>query len=376
MESVRIQRLRCLSDTDFIQIKPITILLGQNSSGKSTFLRFFPLLKQSVESRTTGPILWYGRLVDFGNFDDAHQNGIGDTIAFSFKSRFEKTNLKRFEDSFRMSVSSILNEGSIIILSTFDMSVTLELSEDKVRQSTWTSKLTLEFEDSKVQLDFDDKGDVLRFVVNSLNILEFGDTYASSQFNRSLLPLIGENNKRNDFDSDPQIHSKLPFRVLYRIRPFINLFQIFLEKAQLNFDNSQAIIDREDILKIVLSFGLGSSEKMLENIKEVTSRPGLKNISEDWTIKSKEFHNLRDLIIANFVPLLLEKWDEMIANFSKKISYMGPLRATAERYYRMQDLAVDEVDYQGRNLTMFLRNLTYNQRKQFSDVIVQRVAKG
>ncbi|MEC4853537.1 MAG: AAA family ATPase, partial [Jaaginema sp. PMC 1079.18] len=75
MEEIRIERLRCLSDTGDISIKPITILLGQNSSGKSTFLRVFPLLKQSVESRTTGPILWNGRLVDFGNYEDAHEIG-------------------------------------------------------------------------------------------------------------------------------------------------------------------------------------------------------------------------------------------------------------------------------------------------------------
>jgi predicted ATPase len=82
MDSIRVERLRCLSDTGYIQLKPITVLLGQNSSGKSTFLRILPLLKQSVESRTTGPILWSGRLVDFGNFNDAHQTGSKDDIAF------------------------------------------------------------------------------------------------------------------------------------------------------------------------------------------------------------------------------------------------------------------------------------------------------
>ncbi|MEC4869038.1 MAG: AAA family ATPase, partial [Jaaginema sp. PMC 1078.18] len=82
MEEIRIEHLRCLSDTGDISIKPITILLGQNSSGKSTFLRVFPLLKQSVESRTTGPILWNGRLVDFGNYEDAHEIGSNESISF------------------------------------------------------------------------------------------------------------------------------------------------------------------------------------------------------------------------------------------------------------------------------------------------------
>ena len=48
MDSIRVERLRCLADTGDIKIKPLTILLGQNSSGKSSFLRVFPLLKQSI----------------------------------------------------------------------------------------------------------------------------------------------------------------------------------------------------------------------------------------------------------------------------------------------------------------------------------------
>jgi len=51
---------------------------------------------------------------------------------------------------------------------------------------------------------------------------------------------------------------------------------------------------------------------------------------------------------------------------------MGPVRATAERYYRIQDLAVDEVDYQGKNLAMFLQNITDEERKSFSEWTLQK----
>ncbi len=71
MFSYRIQNLRSLSDTGEINLKPINILLGANSSGKSTFLRSFPLFKQSISNSTKGPILWYGDFVDFGTFKDA-----------------------------------------------------------------------------------------------------------------------------------------------------------------------------------------------------------------------------------------------------------------------------------------------------------------
>ena len=63
MDAFGIENLRCLSDTGLIKLKPLTILVGQNSSGKSTFLRALPLLRQSVESLTTCPLLWYGRFL-------------------------------------------------------------------------------------------------------------------------------------------------------------------------------------------------------------------------------------------------------------------------------------------------------------------------
>lgn len=45
MDSIRLKNLRSLVDTGDIEIKPLNIILGSNSSGKSTFLRFFSFIK-------------------------------------------------------------------------------------------------------------------------------------------------------------------------------------------------------------------------------------------------------------------------------------------------------------------------------------------
>ncbi|ENG8658040.1 AAA family ATPase, partial [Salmonella enterica subsp. enterica serovar Bareilly] len=80
-----IQNFRSFVDRTFIDIKPITVFVGKNSSGKSSLLRTFPLLRQSVEENTTGPILWYGRYVDFGDFTDVlSRNTENKEITFSF----------------------------------------------------------------------------------------------------------------------------------------------------------------------------------------------------------------------------------------------------------------------------------------------------
>ncbi|EAN6781925.1 AAA family ATPase, partial [Salmonella enterica] len=85
IRGIGIQNFRSFVDRTFIDIKPITVFVGKNSSGKSSLLRTFPLLRQSVEENTTGPILWYGRYVDFGDFTDVlSRNTENKEITFSF----------------------------------------------------------------------------------------------------------------------------------------------------------------------------------------------------------------------------------------------------------------------------------------------------
>jgi AAA15 family ATPase/GTPase len=133
MDSIKIERLRCLSDTGFIELKPITVLLGQNSSGKSTFLRVFPLLKQSVESRTTGPILWNGRLVDFGGYEDAHQNDSDEDISFSFKFKIESSESNSaYIDSYYP--IALIDERYRKILHDVDIYLRLQVARNKKKK--------------------------------------------------------------------------------------------------------------------------------------------------------------------------------------------------------------------------------------------------
>lgn len=48
MDSLRLKNFRCLEDTGMVDFAPLNILVGANSSGKSSFLKFFYLLKQTM----------------------------------------------------------------------------------------------------------------------------------------------------------------------------------------------------------------------------------------------------------------------------------------------------------------------------------------
>lgn len=85
--SYKVSNLRKIKETPFIDVRPLTILVGKNSAGKSTFLRSFPLLRQSIETKASAPILWWGDYVDFGNFKSSVRNkDISSDIEFSFRA--------------------------------------------------------------------------------------------------------------------------------------------------------------------------------------------------------------------------------------------------------------------------------------------------
>lgn len=50
MEKIQIKNFRSIKDSGAIEIKPITVLLGKNSCGKSSFLRISPLLKPTLRN--------------------------------------------------------------------------------------------------------------------------------------------------------------------------------------------------------------------------------------------------------------------------------------------------------------------------------------
>lgn len=87
LDTIQIKNVRSLKDTKEVKLSPLTLLVGENSSGKSTFLRLFPLIKQSTSKRTDGPLLWAGDVddyVDFGSFAETVTNDGSNDMTFCF----------------------------------------------------------------------------------------------------------------------------------------------------------------------------------------------------------------------------------------------------------------------------------------------------
>ncbi len=86
---LRIKNFKSLRNETSIELKPITILIGSNSSGKSSIIQFLLLIKQTLENRTLGvPLIFHGNIINLESFKNIiYKKGrvSANTLSFSFQ---------------------------------------------------------------------------------------------------------------------------------------------------------------------------------------------------------------------------------------------------------------------------------------------------
>lgn len=147
LSNIELENFKCFKNTTSIDIKPLTLLCGPNSSGKSSIIKSLLINKQSYDSKYKEPALQLsGNLVDSGIFDDTvFQNQKEDNNSFRIKHTFEINNYKykskaRFlekrEDfhSFK-ELESIYNKKGSLDISKYLICVDIECTKNEVKQS-------------------------------------------------------------------------------------------------------------------------------------------------------------------------------------------------------------------------------------------------
>jgi hypothetical protein len=92
--------------------------------------------------------------------------------------------------------------------------------------------------------------------------------------------------------------------------------------------------------------------------------------------KGEQRHDLDQIralhFFADFQEYALEL-EGIFRTLFQNITYIGPARATGERYYRWQELAVDQIDPLGENFAMFLSSLSPSLIENFANWVVNYI---
>lgn len=341
MKELRILGLRSLRDTKAIRLAPITVLLGENSSGKSTFLRTLPLLRQTIEVRTSEPLLWYGRLVDFGSFEESvskfnKEKVIEFEYLIDIDPNFFTTHSRYFPDvdekieSCRVRFSIV--EGS-----------SNKSNSDSPKIASYLKTLNLTIFGSQIIANFNSVPELCFLSIDGTDFTELSNATFRVGPSLSLTPTIFTKKDNEQIPEKANIASKLHSLVKTLVH---------------------ARTKDESIDELPALVQLANADQMLSSIKSQQQLRGLwKKDVLNWTVDNSDFIELRQLIWASRFENLLDALAQAMRSEGFSISYITPLRAAAERYYRQQGLATNELDAKGENFALFLKSLNTRDRE-------------
>lgn len=325
MESLRLKNYRCFEDTGDIPIKPLTFLVGSNSSGKSSFLKFFPLLKQSVSVRKRGVFLWNGHYVDFKDFKNTlrQKQSDGRDAEDSMTISFDITNVQTVR---RLRVKdSVINK----------IRLTLTLSQEEEHYDK-LDKFEIEFPEQTIICEFDNEKGSANIKVGNLTSDDIKDKIEFS-FANGLLP-------RFTFQRGNRIGDEA-YSCIEKLYVITDKYRI------------QDVISNRFLLYPIFANILSSKEEL----NNLICRRWKKKMEDDdieIIFNLMYFYNINNIIDAiNF----------NIFQLANNIVYIGPLREATDRYYRFQNLAIDEIEPDGSNLAMYLYNLPQTYRESLNE---------
>lgn len=354
--AVRLKNLRSLADTGFIELKPITILVGRNSAGKSTFARILPLLRQTAEARKQSPILWWGRLVDFGSFSDSVTRNIDPReIQFGFRVSIDRG---------AQTQRSLIDATSTSI--SFEAEATITLKETSSGHETILSHIEISSGNDNYRIEFENGNEIKSIKVNDFN-WSTTTRYKQEIAFDSILPQTRFLEKRTLKSESGEVTG------WYRADPLrLEVYSHFWSNSLVHGNTSP-----ESVIDLCQRLKPRDPVELLAIMKDSgSSLPSWGAAVANWTIESPRFKSLRDKLLAQELDSLLRQIDEAIVSTVSKCAYIEPLRATAERFYRKQGLAIAEVDSKGSNVPFFIDSLNHNEKERFNSWMVKHLQAG
>jgi len=334
MNSFRIKNIKSFADSGNIAIKPITILVGQNSCGKSSLLRFPAVLAQTASYvGSNPPISFFGENVDYGNFEDVVFGKKGNEIAFSLSYKVDITGNTR--------ISSDLSGSRILIGSRKGPSkrseavikdATIEVVIRRVGKSIKVKQVDVNVENTPVSsLLWDDEEKCY-----TLSLLSF--------YENNELISVNETIKINKNDVT---------------------FEKFFPVYEVDMLNAIASTNKFDI----------APERKGAIMKYIIMNYRLKDASAEIDLSDSEMKIARIHNIFDFSSDIMHGiYSSFNIECKGRLSYIGPFRQNPDRIYRNSESIKNHVGSKGENIGDILARAYQSEDKALYEKISQLIA--
>jgi AAA15 family ATPase/GTPase len=148
IKAISMKNFKSLKDSGRVALKPITILVGPNNSGKSSFIQLLLILKQTLESGSRDtPLVISGKYVSLGSYKDIiFGNEVSNSIELSFEIDSTKLNVGNCKLEY---IFEYDDQNELIILKEVNYSIptvaNIRILEVKVegREGTYAQRIYL-----------------------------------------------------------------------------------------------------------------------------------------------------------------------------------------------------------------------------------------
>lgn len=333
-----------------INFKPITLLIGANSSGKSSLLQLLLLLKQSTNNQELyqSALKLNGRHVSLGE----DENLIKDK---NIKNRIElefNFDIQQYKNEIRGLKGKVLKEGAELLLSTqalYHRFVATEIEEDNIFSQINRLNYNLFHVDPVAPIEseiFEKLSKYLNSLKTSSNFINY---YKNSNgylpINTGVLRRRGRLDAMELLEVDPQAFADTS-ELLKPLKSFKN------RKAKIHYVLQYKNSSKK--LEVVRQSVMMSNEKVLISLNVERDTLSLDSDILDKTILSKYSKQLNNVFYHDSLELKLKKTNNVLFKtvyqlfdfaYSRvehffaegKINYVGPLRAHPQRYYLLDE---------------------------------------
>lgn len=343
INELRIQNLRSIKDSSDIELKPIMILIGANSSGKSTFLRSFPLFSQSVDKKLRGPIAWFDTsFVDYGDYKTAKNRYASEQegITFSYKMSHVDVSVRR---NFYPNVE-LLNYNELK-----DVYLSFSLKDDS--KGTYIESVRIKLKSVLYELTVKGRNENVECVLNGEKfemlerfIFNFNTAFA-------ILPSFVSNKLNEDGDSAVMLLAN-------------KLASMFKNHCNGRLQNTQR-------LEQILCCPYLDKTEFLKQLKKGAGIKSFQKSVQNWSVSTSEFCTIYNYYILLKLNVIIDSINRGLANFYHSCDYIAPMRAEADRFYRIQGLQVQSVDPSGHNLLEFVASLKPKEKEEYDKFVFE-----
>lgn len=308
MKSYGLKNYKLIESGNF-ELNKINIIIGENSSGKSSLLRSFQLIKQSLPFSLKNLHTNSKDGIDFGTYSNLISSKKEKQLSFSIS--FNRGEGKNEYGNFKISELQLTYQENV-------------LEGIKIFLNNNLYVLSLQLDNNKIQkVEFNDK-----------DLIENFEDEIFIKYSKELcMPQIS-------------ITSKLP------------KLSKFSENAEI------------EIVSLIIDFI--TEEIYLDENLELTINEKEKNIDFNKKENKLILETIKTEAIKSMVNKLLEEAGEKLKRVFNNIVYIGPIRAIGERYYRIIEENLDRKDIVNNDVSRKLYELKVNKNlESFNKFISQ-----